>query len=90
MEMTRRTKDGTFLDTLVRLGLLQVATDGKSPLESTYALTERGRHAAEYGVYQVEWEEYKALTQKIKAAAAKASEKAEKSKRGAAAGSGGG
>jgi hypothetical protein len=64
---TRLTKDGTFLDDLVKLGLIAVA--GKpAPVSSTataaernepvqfrtrYTLTEKGRKAAEYGEYEV-------------------------------------
>jgi hypothetical protein len=35
---------------MVRLGLLERPTGTeKDPFEATYALTERGKHAAEYG-----------------------------------------
>ena len=63
LEMTRRTKDGTFLTDLVRQGLLEINAKGKTPFEARYQLTERGKHAAEYGVFEVEWEEYKQLKQ---------------------------
>lgn len=47
---TRGTKDGTFLTVMVRLGLLDRLTGTeKEPFEATYALTESGKHAAEYG-----------------------------------------
>jgi hypothetical protein len=47
---TRGTKDGSFLTNMVRLGLLERPTGTeKDPFEATYALTERGKHAAEYG-----------------------------------------
>ena len=47
---TRSTKDGSFLTRLVGLGLLSRATGTeKAPFEATYALTERGQHAAEFG-----------------------------------------
>lgn len=59
LDMSRRTKDGTFLTDLVRLGLLQVAEPGGTPFAATYTLTDLGRHAAEYGTYEVDWEEYK-------------------------------
>jgi DNA-binding HxlR family transcriptional regulator len=59
LEMTRRTKTGAFLTALVRYGLLQVATPGETPFDATYTLTELGKHAAEYGIYEVAWEEYK-------------------------------
>jgi hypothetical protein len=62
LEMTRRTRDGEHLVPLVRLGLLKVEAKGKTPVESTYTLTDRGKHAAEYGVYDIEFEEYKAAT----------------------------
>ena len=55
--MSRRTKDGEFLTDLVSRGLLVVSphTELKiDPLESSYELTEVGRHAAEYGEY--EWD----------------------------------
>ena len=46
----RRTKDGTFLTELVEEGLLARATGAAdAPFEATYALTERGGHAAEFG-----------------------------------------
>jgi hypothetical protein len=47
---TRRTKDGTFLTDLVELGLLtRVTGTVAAPFEATYALTEKGEYAAEYG-----------------------------------------
>ena len=47
----RRTKDGTFLNELVELGLLaRVTGTAAAPFEGTYALTEQGVHAAEFGV----------------------------------------
>jgi hypothetical protein len=47
---TRRTKDGTFLTELVELGLLTCVTGtADAPFEASYALTERGEHAAEFG-----------------------------------------
>ena len=56
---TRKTKDGTFLDEMVKAGLL--AAIGKSepvdgtgepePFRTRYTLTALGRHAAEYGEY---------------------------------------
>ncbi|MDB5305865.1 MAG: hypothetical protein JWO38_67 [Gemmataceae bacterium] len=67
LDMNRRTKDGSFLTTLVRQGLLEVVTAGKTPFDATYRLTERGKHAAEYGVYEVEWAEFKAQSEKAKA-----------------------
>lgn len=62
---TRRTKDGTFLDELVHLGLIVVSAkapplprgstlaDQKQPAQfrTRYKLTPKGRHAAEYGEY---------------------------------------
>lgn len=71
LDMSRRTKDGTFLDGLVHWDLLQLVSAGDTPLDSTYALTERGKYAAEYGVYQIDWEEYKALAGKAKPEAEK-------------------
>jgi hypothetical protein len=63
---TRRTKDGTFLDDLVERGLIAVAAKAPAlppratPAEQAepaqfrtrYRLTDRGRHAAEYGEYE--------------------------------------
>lgn len=60
LAMTRRTRDGSFLADLVRMGMLKVESKNKDPFEATYSLTERGKHAAEYGVFEIDWEEYKA------------------------------
>jgi hypothetical protein len=50
---TRNSKDGTFLNELVGEGLLnRVRGSADQPFEATYALTEKGRHAAEYGEYE--------------------------------------
>jgi hypothetical protein len=47
---SRNTKDGTFLNDLVDRGLLRRVTGtATKPFEATYALTERGQHAAEFG-----------------------------------------
>jgi hypothetical protein len=47
---TRRTRDGAFLTNLVESGLLKRVTGTPdSPFDATYALTELGEHAAEYG-----------------------------------------
>jgi hypothetical protein len=57
---TRSTKDGTFLDELVAEGLLEPAGKpekgsgepaGPAQFRTRYALTDKGRHAAEYGEY---------------------------------------
>ena len=57
---TRNTKDGTFLDELVEEGLLApVGKPDKAPgkagepaqFRTRYGLTDKGRHAAEYGEY---------------------------------------
>jgi hypothetical protein len=61
LTLNRRTKDGTFLTDLVRMGMLKVESKAKDPFEATYSLTERGRHAAEYGVFEIDFEEWKAL-----------------------------
>lgn len=61
LTLSRRTKDGTFLTDLVRMGLLKVESKAKDPFEATYSLTELGKHAAEYGVFEIEFEEWKAL-----------------------------
>lgn len=52
---TPRTKDGSFLTVLVEEGLLAfVAGSRGAPFEATYALTEKGQYAAEYGEYEYE------------------------------------
>ena len=60
---TRQTKDGTFLDRLVEIGLLEVrsgspvaAISDDEPLQfrQKYALTEMGERAAEFGEYEME------------------------------------
>ena len=59
----RQTKDGTFLDSLVEIGLLEVrpgtpvaAVTDEEPLQfrQKYALTEMGERAAEFGEYEVD------------------------------------
>lgn len=59
LEMSRLTKDGSFLTTLVRDGLLKVAAPADTPFTATYTLTDLGKEAAEYGVYDVDWEALK-------------------------------
>lgn len=59
---TSWSKDGTFLDDLVKLGLIAVAAKPTPPLpgrrdepaqfRTRYELTDLGRHAAEYGEYE--------------------------------------
>jgi hypothetical protein len=52
---SRNTKDGGFLTALVEEGLLaRVSGSEGEPFEATYALTEKGQHAAEYGEYEYE------------------------------------
>ena len=52
---SRKTKDGSFLTALVEEGLLAFASGSAAdPFEATYALTEKGQHAAEYGEYEYE------------------------------------
>jgi len=64
MEMSRRTKDGSFLTRLVEFGLLEVVsllpvaeTDKKYPpaqeFRTVYRLTDAGKHAAEHGLAEV-------------------------------------
>ncbi|MBP3961065.1 hypothetical protein J8F10_38075 [Gemmata sp. G18] len=49
----RKTKDGSFLTELVEDGLLERLTgDATAPFDATYALTEKGKFAAEYGEYE--------------------------------------
>ncbi|MBM3983351.1 MAG: hypothetical protein FJ304_24380 [Planctomycetes bacterium] len=53
---TKPTKDGRFLAKLVNDGLLKRVTGTEAdPFAATYALTERGEHAAEYGEYEYEF-----------------------------------
>ena len=55
LNRSRKTKDGSFLTALVEAGLLaRVTGAADAPFEATYALTEKGRHAAEYGEYEYE------------------------------------
>lgn len=52
---TRQTKDGSFLTALVDAGLLtRVTGSADAPFEATYALTEKGKFAAEFGEYEYE------------------------------------
>lgn len=52
---SRKTKDGSFLTALIDEGLLEFVTGSASdPFTATYALTEKGKHAAEYGEYEYE------------------------------------
>lgn len=52
---SRKTKDGSFLVALVEHGLLEfVSGNASDPFAATYALTEKGKHAAEYGEYEYE------------------------------------
>jgi hypothetical protein len=69
MDMSRRTKGGGFLADLVAIGLLAVAEAGPDPLAATYTLTDLGREAAEYGVYEMPWEEYRARAKAARPAA---------------------
>jgi hypothetical protein len=59
---TRVTRDGTFLTKLVESGILEVVKEGEVPprqfgdeperpvaFYATYRLTDKGKHAAEYG-----------------------------------------
>ena len=51
----RYTKDGSFLTALVDQGLLTRSTGtATAPFEATYALTEKGKNAAEFGEYEYE------------------------------------
>ena len=55
LNRSRDTKDGSFLTALVEHGLLTHMTgSAEAPFEATYALTEKGQHAAEYGEYEYE------------------------------------
>ncbi|MCE9561261.1 MAG: hypothetical protein K8U57_04325 [Planctomycetes bacterium] len=45
---TRNTKDGSFLSNMVRFGLLDRPSGAENePLDATYSLTERDKHAAD-------------------------------------------
>jgi len=64
---TRGTKDGTFLTVLVQLGLLERLTGTeKDPFTATYTITERGKHAAEYGECDFPDEVLAAVTSTVK------------------------
>lgn len=50
---SRKTKDGSFLTALVEEELIECVTGaGGDPFDATYVLTEKGKHAAEYGEYE--------------------------------------
>ncbi|MDY3551302.1 hypothetical protein R5W24_000377 [Gemmata sp. JC717] len=52
---SRKTKDGSFLTSLVDEGLLAFTTGSAAdPFAATYSLTDKGKHAAEYGEYEYE------------------------------------
>ena len=52
---SRKTRYGSFLTTLVQEGLLaRVTGSAHAPVEATYALTERGKFAAEYDAAKYE------------------------------------
>ena len=56
---TRGTKDGGFLNRLVRAGLLsRTSGTDKDPFLATYRITELGRYAAEYGEADINWNAY--------------------------------
>ncbi len=58
LDMSRRTKDGSFLTALVQGQLLDRVTGAADkPFEATYVLTATGKEAAEYGEYDVHWGE---------------------------------
>ena len=59
MEMSRKTKDGTFLNALVDQGLLVVSVANADPFEAKYSLTDLGKQAAEHGVFEMDWETFK-------------------------------
>ena len=53
---TPKTKDGSFLTVLVEKGLLSHASGSAAePFAATYALTDVGEHAAEYGEHEYEF-----------------------------------
>lgn len=62
--MSRKTQDGQFLTQLVRLGLLKVAEEGEEPFASSYVLSDLGKHAGEFGEFELAWDEYKKLMNK--------------------------
>lgn len=58
LDMSSATRDGTFLTTLVTDGLLaRVSGAADKPFAAAYELTYMGQKAAEYGEYDVPWEE---------------------------------
>jgi hypothetical protein len=61
VKMSRATKDGSFLTNLVKLGLMKIESHATDPFEATYSLTELGKEAAEYGVYDVDLDVFRAL-----------------------------
>jgi hypothetical protein len=68
---SRKTKDGSFLTALVDEGLLErVSGTAAAPFDATYALTEKGKYAAEFGEYEYD----------MKSAAAPESNKLNKSR----------
>jgi len=58
---SRATKDGTFLTKLVDAGLLEVVKANDKPFDASYKLTKRGAEAAEYGLFEIDADEYKKL-----------------------------
>lgn len=70
---SRKTKDGAFLTTLVDEGLLEFTTGSAAdPFAATYALTEKGKHAAEYGEYEYELKRAEPAAGKSKSKSTKA------------------
>lgn len=51
---TRSTKDGSFLTELADRKLLLVVGLHRDPFQTTYVLTDAGKHAAEYGEYDAD------------------------------------
>lgn len=50
---SRRTKDGSFLNWFVSAGLLRVVKDAADPFERTFAITETGMKAADFGEFEL-------------------------------------
>lgn len=49
---SRRTKDGSFLSWFTVAGLLKITKPNDDPFEARYALTDLGKHAAEWGEFE--------------------------------------
>lgn len=62
VNMTRRTKDGTFLTNLCDKGLLRCTKHAVDPFKGEYQLMPLGEHAAEWGECELSPEIYREYT----------------------------